>query len=249
MPIPLAQAGLAAVLSAAAPTGSNPLLAPWTGPYGGDPPVRPGQGRAVQAGPRGRHGRAAGGRRGDHGRVGPAHVREHDRGDGAFRPHAEAGPEPLRRLEHLDEQPRSSRPSSARWRLGSPRSGTGSPRTRSSSGGSPQSTRPGRSAGLTPEQKRLAWLYYTTFARTGAKLDPAGKKRLSEINQRLATLYTAFAQNVLADETDHVLFLEGERDLAGLPDSVRSAAAAAAKRAGRRASGPSSTRARAWSRS
>ena len=38
MPIPLAQAGLAAVLSAAAPTGSNPLLAPWTGPYGGIPP-------------------------------------------------------------------------------------------------------------------------------------------------------------------------------------------------------------------
>ena len=73
------------------------------------------------------------------------------------------------------------------------------------------------SAGLTPEQKRLAWLYYTTFARTGAKLDPAGKKRLSEINQRLATLYTSFAQNVLADETDHVLFLEGERDLARAP--------------------------------
>ena len=38
MPIPLAQAGLAVLLSAAAPAGSNPLLAPWTGPYGGVPP-------------------------------------------------------------------------------------------------------------------------------------------------------------------------------------------------------------------
>ncbi len=90
------------------------------------------------------------------------------------------------------------------------------------------------SAGLTPEQKRLAWLYYTTFARTGATLDAPNKKRLSEINQRLASLYTTFAQNVLADETDHVLFLQSEGDLAGLPDSVRSAAAAAAESRGRK---------------
>jgi peptidyl-dipeptidase Dcp len=89
-------------------------------------------------------------------------------------------------------------------------------------------------AGLTAEQKRLAWLYHTTFARTGARLDPAGKKRLSEINQRLATLYTAFAQNVLADETDRVLFLESEADLQGLPDAVRAAAAAAAEARGRK---------------
>jgi peptidyl-dipeptidase Dcp len=90
------------------------------------------------------------------------------------------------------------------------------------------------SAGLTPEQRRLAWLYHTTFARTGAKLDAAGKKRLSEINQRLASLYTTFAQNVLADETDHVLFLSDDEDLAGLPDSIRSAAAAAAESRGKR---------------
>nr|MCU0257054.1 M3 family metallopeptidase [Vicinamibacterales bacterium] len=90
------------------------------------------------------------------------------------------------------------------------------------------------SAGLTPEQERLAWLYYTNFARTGARLDAAGKKRLSEINQRLATLYTTFAQNVLADETDYVLFLDGEKDLAGLPDSVRGEAAAAAESRGRK---------------
>jgi peptidyl-dipeptidase Dcp len=87
-------------------------------------------------------------------------------------------------------------------------------------------------AKLTAEQKRLAWLHHTNFVRAGAKLDPTAKARLSEINQRLAGLYTTFSQNVLADETDYVLVLETEADLAGLPDSVRSAAAAAAESRG-----------------
>ena len=82
--------------------------------------------------------------------------------------------------------------------------------------------------GLTPEQQRLTWLYYTNFVRSGARLDPAAKSRLSEINQKLAGLYTKFSQNVLADETDQFLVLKTEADLAGLPQSVRDAAAAAA---------------------
>ena len=172
------------------------------------PPVRPGRDRAVRARPRGRHGRAARGHREDHGRAGAARLREHDRRAGAVRPPAQAGPEPLRRLEHLDEHPGVP---GGRARDGAPPRRVPGPdhperdavpedrrglRRRARRPGSPRS------------EKRLAWLYYTTFARTGAKLDPAGKKRLSEINQRLATLYTTFAQNVLADETDHVLFLD-----------------------------------------
>ena len=89
-------------------------------------------------------------------------------------------------------------------------------------------------AGLTPEQKRLVWLDYTNFVRAEARLDPAAKKRVAEINQRLATLYTKFSQNLLADETDYVLFLDQESDLAGLPDSLRSAAAAAAEERGKK---------------
>jgi peptidyl-dipeptidase Dcp len=84
------------------------------------------------------------------------------------------------------------------------------------------------SGNLTPEQKRLSWLVYTNFVRGGAKLDPMAKMRLSEINQRLASLYTNFTQNVLADETSYLLVLDKESDLAGLPDSVRASAAAAA---------------------
>ncbi len=80
----------------------------------------------------------------------------------------------------------------------------------------------------TPEQARLAWRTYTRFVLAGARLDPAAKKRVAEINERLATLGTSFAQNVLADEEEHVLVLESERDLAGLPPSFRSEAAASA---------------------
>ncbi|MFL5440643.1 MAG: M3 family metallopeptidase, partial [Myxococcales bacterium] len=81
----------------------------------------------------------------------------------------------------------------------------------------------------TAEQKRLAWFVYTNFVRAGAKLDVAAKERVAEINERLATLYTAFTQNLLAEEADYTLFLENEAELAGLPPSVRSAMAAAAE--------------------
>jgi peptidyl-dipeptidase Dcp len=87
-------------------------------------------------------------------------------------------------------------------------------------------------AKLTPEQQRLTWLRYTNFVRAGAKLDAAAKQRLAGINQRLASLYTSFSQNVLADEEGYVVVLESEADLAGLPDSVRAGAAAAAEARG-----------------
>jgi peptidyl-dipeptidase Dcp len=85
---------------------------------------------------------------------------------------------------------------------------------------------------LSPEQQRLAWRYYTRFVRAGAKLDPASKKKLSDINQRLASLFTSFSQNVLADEEKYVVMLESEADVAGLPDSVKKGAAAAAESRG-----------------
>jgi peptidyl-dipeptidase Dcp len=80
----------------------------------------------------------------------------------------------------------------------------------------------------TPEQQRLAWRYYTNFVRAGARLNAQQKARLSEINQRLAGLYTNFSQNVLADETNQTVVIENEADLAGLPQPLRDAAAAAA---------------------
>lgn len=81
---------------------------------------------------------------------------------------------------------------------------------------------------LTPEQQRLIWLYYTNFVRAGARLNPESKARLTQINQQLAGLYTKFSQNVLAEETDQFILLKSDEELAGLPQSIRDAAAAAA---------------------
>ncbi len=83
---------------------------------------------------------------------------------------------------------------------------------------------------LTAEQQRLVWIYYTNFIRAGARLDAASKKRLSEINQELAGLFTKFSQNLLADESGKFLELKSEADLSGLPQSLRDAAAGNAER-------------------
>ncbi len=85
---------------------------------------------------------------------------------------------------------------------------------------------------LTDEQKRVLERYQTMFRRAGAHLEPAAKSRLAEIGQRLATLGTAFGQNVLADERDYMLVLETEADLAGLPDFLRAAAGKVAESRG-----------------
>ncbi len=90
---------------------------------------------------------------------------------------------------------------------------------------------------LTPEQKRLVWLDYTNFVHAGAQLDAKDKQRMSEINQRLASLFTNFSQNLLADETEHMLLLEDEADLAGLPDALKDAAASAAESRGKKGKG------------
>jgi peptidyl-dipeptidase Dcp len=85
---------------------------------------------------------------------------------------------------------------------------------------------------LTPEQQRLAWLYYTSFLRAGARLGVDDKRRVADINQRLAGLFTRFSQNVLADETNLRLVIEKEADLDGLPQTTRDAAAASAAEQG-----------------
>ena len=88
-------------------------------------------------------------------------------------------------------------------------------------------------SGLSLEQQRLAWLHHTDLVRAGARLDAAAKRELAAINEELATLYTTFSQNVLADETDAAVFIADESGLAGLPDAARAAAAVAARERGR----------------
>ena len=87
-------------------------------------------------------------------------------------------------------------------------------------------------ARLTPEQQRLVWDYYTDFVRAGAKLTVAQKKTLADYNQQLATLFTKFSQNQLADEEDQRVVLESQADLAGLPQNYIDALAEHAKEKG-----------------
>ena len=89
-------------------------------------------------------------------------------------------------------------------------------------------------AKLTKEQQRLTWVYYNNYVQAGAQLDAAKKKRLSEVNQQLAGLYTKFSQNLLGDETELFLLIENEADLAGLPQSLKDAAAQAATSKGKK---------------
>ena len=82
--------------------------------------------------------------------------------------------------------------------------------------------------GLSPEQLRLLERVHLDFVRAGAKLGPAEGQRYAQLMQELAELHTRFGQNVLADEAEFRLRLEGEADLAGLPEFVRAAARQAA---------------------
>ena len=82
---------------------------------------------------------------------------------------------------------------------------------------------------LDAEARRLVERYRLAFVRSGAGLDAERKKRLAEIAERLASLGAAFGQNVLADERDYLLLLEGSEDLAGLPKEFLDAAARTAK--------------------
>lgn len=85
---------------------------------------------------------------------------------------------------------------------------------------------------LTDEQKRVLELHHLAFVRAGAKLSKKNKARVGEINQRLAAIVTTFFQNVQKDEQSWRLVLDGARDLTGLPQDFRNAAARAAADAG-----------------
>ena len=84
-------------------------------------------------------------------------------------------------------------------------------------------------SGLSAEQKRVVQKTYDDFVRRGASLDADKKKRVGEINQTLAKLYTDFGNRVQADENTWVVL--GKDQLGGLPESlVQSYKAAADER-------------------
>jgi glutamine synthetase adenylyltransferase len=85
----------------------------------------------------------------------------------------------------------------------------------------------------TAQQQRLCRHHYTRFIRAGARLDPINKARVAALNERLAGLYAGFSQNLLADEANYALLVTHLADLAGLPAAECAAAASAATALGR----------------
>lgn len=83
------------------------------------------------------------------------------------------------------------------------------------------------------EQKRLVERYHTSFVRNGARLAPAAQERLRAINEQLSTMTTKFQEHLLADTKALAVVLDDEKQLAGLDASAISAAADAAKTAGK----------------
>lgn len=86
---------------------------------------------------------------------------------------------------------------------------------------------------LDPESKRVVERYYKDFVRAGAKLSEPDKTRLKALNAELAMLTTAFAQNVLKEKNAGSIVVDTRAELDGLSDNEISAAADAAKQAGR----------------
>lgn len=78
---------------------------------------------------------------------------------------------------------------------------------------------------LNPEQSRLLEKNYLSFSRNGAGLNDEDKKVLREIDTKLSKLSLDFGQNVLADTNAYQLHLTNEKDLEGLPESAKEAAA------------------------
>lgn len=86
--------------------------------------------------------------------------------------------------------------------------------------------------GLDAEALRVLELTHEGFVRAGANLTGESRERMAAIMQRLATLGAAFTQNILKDEADWHMALDGAEALAGLPDFVVDAAAGAAAERG-----------------
>ena len=77
---------------------------------------------------------------------------------------------------------------------------------------------------LTPVQQMLLEDTWKVFVRGGAALGVEEQGELRALNEDLSKTSLRFSENVLAESNDFALVLTDERDLAGLPESLRSAA-------------------------
>ena len=86
-------------------------------------------------------------------------------------------------------------------------------------------------AKLAPDQATLLEKTWKDFVRGGAQLDAAGQARLRAVNAELAALSVTFRENLLHDTNAWELVLRDRAQLAGLPERVVAGAADAAAQA------------------
>lgn len=77
---------------------------------------------------------------------------------------------------------------------------------------------------LTKEEFRLLDKTYKSFTRNGALLSDGEKRQLRAIDKELAGLTLSFSQNVLQETNAYCLQITDEKELSGIPDSIKTAA-------------------------
>lgn len=82
---------------------------------------------------------------------------------------------------------------------------------------------------LSGEDLKLTEKMYKDFVRNGALLNPAEKEKLRALDQELSVLSPQFSENVLKATNAFELWINDEKELAGLPDSAIEAAKIAAE--------------------
>lgn len=82
---------------------------------------------------------------------------------------------------------------------------------------------------LTPEEQMLLEKSYDGFVRSGALLDDEGKDHLRKLTEEAGVLSLQFSQNLLKENKVFTLHITDEKQLDGLPDTAREAAAMTAK--------------------
>ena len=86
---------------------------------------------------------------------------------------------------------------------------------------------------LTPEEQRLLENSYNGFVRSGALLSDEDKEKLRRLSEEASQLSLQFSQNLLKEEKAFTLNITDEKQLDGLPETAREAAALAAKEHGK----------------
>ncbi len=85
---------------------------------------------------------------------------------------------------------------------------------------------------LNKAQAKLLDETYKKFKRGGAELQGEDKEKFKKINEELTNLKLKFGDNVLAETNNFKLIIDNEKDLAGLPESVKAAALETGKETG-----------------